>query len=56
MLDAHLLRTLVLVRSADAAGIQQEDLERMLVEELEKTVPLQVVQHREEGVRSRHAE
>src|SRR5437588_6077208 len=52
MLDPHFLRALVLVRSSDAAGVEQEHLQRMLVEQFEEAVALQVVRHREERVRA----
>jgi hypothetical protein len=47
---------LVLFRPAHAPRVQQIHLERVLLEQLEEAVPLQVVQHREEGVRPRHAQ
>ena len=56
VLDPHLLRALVLLGAADAAGVHQIDLERMLLEQLEEAVALQVVRHREERVRARHAQ
>ena len=56
VLDSHLLRPLVLVAPADAPGVEDVDLERMLLEQLEEAVPLQVVRHREEGIRARDAQ
>src|SRR6266540_5778642 len=54
--DAHLLRALLLVRPADATRVQQVHLERMLLEQLEEAVALEVVRHRKERVRSRNAQ
>src|SRR5436190_11000864 len=56
VLDADLLRALVVVTAADASGVQEIHLERMLLEQLEEAIALQVVRHREERVRSRHAQ
>ena len=42
--------------AADPAGVHQVDLERVLLEQLEEAVALEVVRHREERVRPGHAE
>src|SRR5262249_37288263 len=43
VLDPDLLRALVLLGAADAPGVHQIDLERVLLEQLEEAVALQVV-------------
>ena len=42
--------------AADSPGVHEVDLERVLLEQLEEAVALEVVRHREERVRPRHAE
>src|SRR5439155_22369303 len=48
VLDPYLLRALVLLRPAYPTRVDKVDLERMLFEQFEEAVPLEVVQHREE--------
>src|SRR5436309_12138564 len=54
--DLDLLRAVVAVASADAAGVEQVRLDRMRGEQLEQPIALQTMGEREERVRARDAE
>src|SRR6476619_7193883 len=54
--DQHLLGALVAVAAADAAGVQDVDVDRVQREQLEEAIPLEVVREREERVRARDAQ
>src|SRR5919106_6367151 len=56
VLDPHLARALLRLRPAHAARAHEVDAERVLGEQLEEAVALQVVREREERVRARDAE
>ena len=56
VLDPHLLRALVVLGAADAPGVQHEDLERVLREQLEEAVALLLVRIGKNGFVPGHAQ